>query len=668
MASGVMLSLAELLNRDNNQLIGELTIAFASTGFEVQRTLQVEVWGREISYLREVARCLIDQDAAFAAWHLVLEYEIPRRQKRPDGILLDSDMLFVLEFKLGASRAGFSGRWQVEDYALDLRDFHEASRARTIVPVLCVERNDNGEQTPSAKPTGPVWPVCTCSVSALAELLQGVYDRASDPSQDQINPDAWYSSAYRPTLSIIEAAEQLFSQQDVREISHSYADNLTTTTAAIVEHIRQAQQRKERRICFITGVPGAGKTLTGLNAVHDPQIRGEGRSQSVFLSGNGPLVKIIKAALVRSCQRRGVNRRQAEHEVTAFIQNVHAFIRQYVKEGDARPTENVIVFDEAQRAWDADQMARRQNVRASEPELLLRVMERCPDWCVVVALVGGGQEIHEGEAGLTAWGAALASRQGRWTVAAPEEALRGDATVAGSSLLPEGQTMACALLQDDRLHLRVSTRTYRAHRFNDWVNDVLALRPKSAAEGFAALHDFPVVTTRDLHTARQWLRQRNDLEPSRRCGLVASSGALRLRAYGLELSSDFRRGYPYDDWFLAPAEDVRSSHRLEVAATEFECQGLELDWVGICWGNDLSIGPDGQWSFRRFRGSRWDMLKNPAKQQYLLNKYRVLLTRARLGIVIWIPPGNADDQTLDTSVFNRIYDYLRFCGVPAIAS
>jgi len=665
MSSGVMLSLGELLDRNRTQLVGELTTAFAATGFETQRMAQVEVWERQISYLRAVAERLLKSDKAFASWHLLLEYEIPRRQKRPDGILLDSDMLFVLEFKLGEQRVGVSGRWQVEDYALDLRDFHAVSRERTIIPVLCVERDGLLEHPVLSRSTGPVWPVHVCGVSALADLLLRAYGRAHDPSRGNIDAQAWRASAYRPTLTIIEAAEHLFSQHDVREISHSYADNLTTTTNAIIEHIRQAQQGKERRICFITGVPGAGKTLTGLNAVHDPHLRAEGRSQSVFLSGNGPLVKIIKAALVKSCQKRGLDRRRAEHEVTAFIQNVHAFMRQYVTEGNARPTENVIVFDEAQRAWDAHHMARRQHIHASEPELLFRVMERCPDWCVIVALVGGGQEIHEGEAGLAAWGEALSKRQQEWTIGAPDEALQGGQAVAGTRLFPKGHDMPPTLIRDDRLHLRVSTRTYRAHRFNAWVNDLLALRSGDAARQFADLAEFPLVVTRELDVARQWLRQR--AEPNRRCGLVASSGALRLRAYGLELSSDFRRGYPYDEWFLASAEDVRSSYRLEVAASEFECQGLELDWVGLCWGNDLSIGQGNQWLFRRFSGSRWGSVHDSAKRQYLLNKYRVLLTRARLGIVIWVPTGDTGDPTLEPEIFNRTYDYLRSCGIPEMA-
>jgi hypothetical protein len=339
-----------------------------------------------------------------------------------------------------------------------------------------------------------------------------------------------------------------------------------------------------------------------------------------------------------------------------------------LENSEVAPTENVIVFDEAQRAWDAAKMQRSHQRQGSEPELVLQVMERCKDWCVVVALVGGGQEIHEGEAGLAEWGRALSHRPMLWGAAASEEALTGGQAVAGQRLFPDDARGTTTILKDERLHLKVSTRSWRANTFNEWVNDVLDLQPEKAAEKFGDLREFPIVITRELQVARQWLQDHSGFEPDRRCGLVASSGATRLRAYGIELSTAFRRGYPYDQWFLAGPTDTRSSFQLEVAASEFEVQGLELDWVGLCWGNDLCIGPDGRWLLRRFVGTKWVLLRGETKRQYLINKYRVLLTRARQGIVIWMPEGIAADATLTREDFSGTYSYLRACGVPDIAS
>jgi len=580
--------------------------------------------------------------------------------------LLDSDIVFVIEFKLGQASAGAAERWQTEEYALDLRDFHAASCNRTIIPILCIENDTLCKPATTEHLPGVVWPVRLCGTAQLAEQIIQLYNHAHDPSQTGIDPNVWSVSPYRPVLTIVEAAERLFSNHDVREIAHNYAGNLTETTAALVEHIRDAQRKRERRICFLTGVPGAGKTLTGLNAVHDPELRAEGRPPAVFLSGNGPLVKIIRTALVRSSQRQGIPRTEAARRVSAFIQNVHAFLRHCLSDINQPPAENVVVFDEAQRAWDAKKMTSKHNVTMSEPELVLEVMERCKDWCVLVALVGGGQEIHEGEAGLAEWGRALLTRSERWVVAAPEEVLIGGSSVAGQQLFTSLENGNTLLRKDDRLHLSVSTRSWRAHRFNEWVNEILALQPMQAAQRVSSLREFPVVRTRDLVLARQWLGERSGFDPNRRCGLVASSGAIRLRAYGIEVSTAFRRGYPYDEWFLADPTDVRSSFWLEVAATEFEVQGLELDWVGVCWGNDLYINREGLWEFRRFTGTRWRNVSRDDTRQYVLNKYRVLLTRARQGLVIWVPPGRFEDPTLDPQSFDATYSYLAACGVPEL--
>ncbi|MBM4026877.1 MAG: DUF2075 domain-containing protein [Planctomycetes bacterium] len=514
MSSGVLIKLSDLLKGDKDWLLGRLSSEFEEQGWEEQRTSQTAAWRREIEHMKGVAENLIAHDPSFADWRLLLEYEIPRRQKHPDGILLDSDIIFVIEFKLGERRAGSGERWQTEEYALDLRDFHAASREKTIIPILCLEREAAPSSSMTAGDKGIVLPVQVCGIDSLAERIILLHDGSHDPSEKLIDAELWRAAPYRPSLTIIEAAERLFAHHDVREISHSYADNLTEATSAVVEHIRESQRACEHRICFVTGVPGAGKTLTGLNAVHDPQLRSEGRPPAVFLSGNGPLVKVVKCALVRSCQDQNVPRIEAQRRVSAFIQNVHSFVRHYSANADSPATENVIVFDEAQRAWDARKMAKKHKQAMSEPELVLQIMERCAPWSVIIALVGGGQEIHEGEAGLSEWGAALSHRAIPWTVAASQEALHGGQSVAGQRLFIDGSIGNVVLREDARLHLRVSTRSWRAHRFNEWVNEVLANHPTEARGHLPASREFPVVVTRDVNTAREWLRVRSGLEPN----------------------------------------------------------------------------------------------------------------------------------------------------------
>jgi hypothetical protein len=433
-----------------------------------------------------------------------------------------------------------------------------------------------------------------------------------------------------------------------------------------VEIIQQAQQRSEKVVCFVTGVPGAGKTLAGLNVVHNPALRREGRPAGVFLSGNGPLVKIVSAAIARDHKRR-VRASGGERTVSTFIQNVHEFVREGLDKPDKPPVERVVVFDEAQRAWDANQNRKKNGLEVSEPETMLSIMDRYIDWAVLVALVGGGQEIHSGEAGLAEWGKTIREKFPNWKVAVSPKALERDASLAGHRLFTDNDPGTLKIQTEPALHLEVNLRSFRARKLVEWVDAVLAGEPQRAAVIVPELCDFPLALTRSQPAARAWLRQHT--RGQRRCGLVASSGALRLRADGIELSSGFRQGNRdmFVHWFLAQPPDIRSSNQLEVAASEFECQGLELDWIGVCWGGDFTYdSTDQSWVHRNFSGSRWGNLNNEIDRQYLLNTYRVLLTRARQGLVIWIPQGDAGDETRPSAWFNATADYLVRCGLSLI--
>jgi hypothetical protein len=654
---------SSFLGDSNNHIAGALSAGVARTGFSQNRTAAVVAWEKEIDILKSSVSKLIQAYPKASGWGLLLEYPIPRRQKRIDAVLLAEDVVLVLEFKVGSDEYDAASRRQAEDYALDLRDFHRQSRDRIIVPILVATEASAVESEDTEPEAEPVRSVVLANQDNLADILLDAFRTHHDPKKALLELEPWDNSAYHPVPTIIEAAEALFAGHSVDDIdaSHSESNNLKTTSEKILETVAWAQANQKKAICFVTGVPGAGKTLAGLRVTHDPKLRGEDRAAGTFLSGNGPLVEILKAALSRDHRVRTGKALNQSERLTHFIENVHSFIRFYHEDHpDQKPSNNVAVFDEAQRAWDADKQRKKFGRDISEPEMMLSIMDR-HDWAVIVALVGGGQEIHDGEAGLAEWGRALTNKYQGWRISASPEVLTGGISLAGHRLFERQEDYAeLNVTTEESLHLPVSIRSFKAENVSRWVEAVLERDKAKAAEIYEGLTGYPIVMTRSLAKARAWLKDKARGE--QRCGLVASSRALRLRADGLELTSSFRRGYPYVEWFLGPPEDMRSSYQLEVAASEFECQGLELDWVGVCWGSDFAIQPDGEWHHQKIHGKHWQALKKESDQTYMKNKYRVLMTRARRGMVIWIPEGDRKDETRPPAPLNATADFLRECG------
>jgi hypothetical protein len=655
---GAALRLRDLPDTPNDLILGQLARASSESGLHSLLHDQTDAWIKELDVLRAAAIQLRHRLPASHDWQLVLEFEIPRSGRRADAVLLADDLILVVEFKVGEADFTAAARRQVEDYALDLADFHLLSHNRQIVPILVATA---GSETPSAagpdRETAPVRQVRCATGHTFAASLERAYLDFHRHDAERIDPAAWLASPYQPTPTIIEAAQALYARHDVREITRAEATlkNLTLTQEAIRRAVEEARGEGAKVACFVTGVPGAGKTLAGLNAVH---VLADAGSPAVFLSGNGPLVKVLGEALARDeCSRGpgpariGDSRRRSR----AFIQNVHRFLAHYQKrEPDRAPDVRVALFDEAQRAWDLEQSARKFGRTESEPSSMLRVMDRHRDWAALIALVGGGQEINTGEAGLGEWGRAIADEFPHWRIRLAPQLVSGDTSTVGQTLFAS-RPAGLVVEEDEDLHLTVPTRSYRSTAVADWVNAVLEHRAADASAATASMRQFPVVVTRSLDAARTWLRERT--RGNRRCGLVASSGARRLRPYGIDVKGEFDEAH----WFLAGPEDVRSSHYLELAATEFQIQGLELDWVGVCWDADLRVGPSG-WEPWRFSGSEWCRVRQPRRVQYALNKYRVLLTRAREGMVLWVPPGALDDPTRPPDIYDMIAKFLRDCG------
>ncbi|MBN9588315.1 MAG: hypothetical protein BGN85_13300 [Alphaproteobacteria bacterium 64-11] len=614
-------------------------------------------WQAQIEMLQRELRTLEQGWIAF-------EFAIPRMGKRADIVILLAGIVFVLEFKVGAEAFGSAAIEQVMDYALDLKNFHTGSHARPIVPVVIATDAVTRPGQLTLFPDDIAQPVLISGRGLVQTLWQMA---AQYPGQPALDPKSWMASGYKPTPTIIEAAQALYGAHGVEEITRSDAGarNLGITNVRLVEIIEQAKQDRRKTICFVTGVPGAGKTLAGLNLVTQ-RTRAHEDEHAVFLSGNGPLVDVLREALARDEHARlGGPIGEARRKVKSFIQNIHHFRDYYLQRDDA-PIEGVVVFDEAQRAWNRRKIGRfmrekhgLQDFGQSEPEFLISVMDRHKDWCVIVCLVGGGQEINDGEAGLTEWFDAIKARFHDWRIHVSDQ-LNQPVYNWGRDLAKELSRLEFHVQAD--LHLSVSIRSFRAETLSDFVNEVVAGRMQSAKALFDTLAaNYPLVLTRDLQAARSWLRCK--ARGSERFGLVASSGAQRLKPDGLNV----RQKIDAPHWFLDSRIDVRSSFYLEDPATEFDIQGLELDWVCVCWDADFRRTA-GRWNCHSFQGSRWNNVRDAIQQTYLANAYRVLMTRARQGMIIYVPPGVADDPTRLPEFYDGVAEYLSQCGIGYLTS
>jgi hypothetical protein len=572
------------------------------------------------------------------------------------------DVVVVLEFKAGATKFEHPDRWQAEQYALDLRDFHAGCRDTYIAPILiCTDASESLHVTMGLDPNRRVQDVACVMPGDLATHLVSLVEGLSK-TQTVLGAD-WELAPYRPTPGIVEAALRVYEDHDVRDISSADATNLDLTVEALIEIAERCRRHGKKGIAFITGSPGSGKTLAGLQLVHDRRLAGDEETDGVFLSGNMPLVEVVSHHLAHSRPRS--ERKEAARRIKARIQHAYLFRNEYGEHPERRPYEHIVLFDEAQRAWDSKRVTSwtRGSSTRSEPQMLLDVMDRHPDWALIVCIVGGGQEINSGEAGLGEWGRALEHCSKDWEVWASPHTLPGLPEPPGGRLFDAVPSDGITLHEDRRLHLSMNTRSPRAERLNAWVEKMLDGNSQQASQLVVIQREYPMVLTRDLGKARWWLRART--EHDQRCGLVASADARRLLHWGLDTRA-MKRDKSWPQWFLSEMGDVRSSHQLETVATNFDCQGLELDWVGVCWGSDLTIDTaSGGWRKRVFRGAKWNTA-GEEKSRFMLNSYRVLLTRARRGQVIWIPKPDGTDPTLVPEYLDATADYLMSCGIPLL--
>ena len=645
--------------------------------------LQRNAWLYEITFLKNLLR-------TESSGHIIFEYSIPRLGKRIDVVLLLHGIVFVLEFKVGAKEYLRQDLEQVWDYALDLKNFHEASRNLIIVPILVATDADSSSVSKEVSQyDDQVFDPILSNAAALPQIITQFVD---EYAQD-IDLSRWVFSRYMPTPTIIQAASSLYLNHSVADITktESSGENLQRTSEFVMNVIDHSRANGEKSICFVTGVPGAGKTLVGLNIA----VRQfEKKDLAVYLSGNQPLVDVLSEALARDKNRQEEERNpnvkytltEARRNVKSFIQIVHHYrdatltkLKKPIVNGvlEIDPTkvdkhkddgysevEHVAIFDEAQRAWTKTHLAkwlkRKKGIAEfpmSEPEFLIWSLNLREDWAVVVCLVGGGQEINTGEAGIGEWLRAINARFPDWNVFISDQ-LTGKEYAEGEleDLLQANDNVE----RSSNLHLAVSMRSFRAEQLSNFVHHLLEGNVAQAQSLLDTLKDkYPIVITRDLNVAKNWLRKQK--RGTERYGMVVSSQAQRLRP----LAIDVRCKPDTVHWFLDDITDIRSSLFLEDAASEFDVQGLELDWTCLVWDGDLRRNKN-TWQNFSFTGNKWLNIRSEERKAYQINAYRVLLTRARQGMVICVPEGNPDDATRLPEFYDGTYSYLKQIGLEEI--
>jgi schlafen family protein len=647
-------SIAEFVDADPQAVAGQLMSNFSFSLIPTQR----DAWLAQIDFLQAEVKGFPGS--------IFFEFNIPRMGRRIDVVLVIGPVIFAIEFKVGEKTFDRSAIDQVWDYGLDLKNFHEASHNASIIPILiATEAMECPPVEVQADPDKLYRPLVV-DPQSFRDVLESAVTAVSGPPVDA---NAWARASYHPTPTIVEAARALYAQHSVEAIARfdAGAQNLHVTSRRIEELVDEAQAKGCKRICFVTGVPGAGKTLVGLNLATRREV--DQPTHAVFLSGNGPLVAVLREALTRDevarrkTQGEKVRKGKVGESVKAFIQNVHHF-RDDALIDPGPPIEHVVIFDEAQRAWNLKQTAsfmlrkkRRPGFSHSEPEFLISYMDRRKDWAVIVCLVGGGQEINTGEAGIDAWLDAVNRSFADWEMFISSRLT--DSEYAAGRVLDIVRQRARTHF-DDSLHLAVSMRSFRAENVSAFVKALLDCDKAEAKKAFAELAQrYPIAITRDLNVAKQWIR--SHARGTERYGLVASSKAMRLKPHAI----DIRVSVDPVHYFLNDRGDTRSSYYLEDAATEFQVQGLELDWVCVNWDGDFRFtGSD--WSYHDFRGDRWCNIANPDNRVYLRNAYRVLLTRARQGMVLFVPPGDINDPTRSPTLYDLTFNYLKDLGISEI--
>lgn len=675
-------SIDDFLSRSDNEIVGALAIA---SQHDVNDETKLS-WLEEIGSLKNVLSPYIGRGSVY------FEYNIPRMGRRVDVIVVIDKIVFVLEYKTSKQKFGREHIIQVWDYALDLKNFQEGSLNRILIPMLVAPGEKDSRCRLEIKHfRDNIYEPIIVNQTKFSKTISDVLSFVSYDVYPTLSDDQWAKSGYSPTPTIIEAAIALYEKNTVEDIT-KHGGDIDRTSEELRNIINICRTNNKKAVCFITGVPGAGKTLIGLNTAIDQFKLGE---KAVYLSGNDPLVKVLQEALTRDYVQRDeirakiegrkkCTKKEANSKVKAFIQMIHHYRDAYLEGTKVKgkkivpiegyfqshtdkayiPAEHVAIFDEAQRAWTKEELKRFMrekkgihNFPYSEPEYLISCMDRQTDWGLVVCLVGNGQAINKGEAGLNEWIESINRSYPKWDVY-----MSGKLLTSNDLSKEELKLIKKQLIPKDDLHLEMSIRSFRSEKVSIFVNQLLALQKEEAIATYREIENYPIVLTRNLDKAKQWLRSHTG--GSERMGLLASSKAERLKAIGINV----RYQPNFVHWFLENDTDIRSSNCLEDTLTEFKVQGLEIDWACVTWDADLRLKKDSSgWQHFQLRsGTKWQNIKKVVNQEYQINAYRVLLTRARQGMVIVVPNGDdgiPPDDTRKPEWYDGIYKYLKSLGI-----
>ena len=599
-------AVARFLNPQNkearSEFLNDITQGFIALTGRMPSAQQAVAWELSYDVLEPALTALVAEDPDANEYHLIFEYELPGEGgRRPDVVLLAADIIVVIEVKANKSGVHAADLDQTRAYARDIAHYHQVSHGREVRAALLLTARTQADET-----RGEVEVV---SAATLADYL-----RKLEPAPSPIDPQAWLESPYAPLPSIIKAARHVFNAEPLPFIRRAESAGIPQVMDFLQSLSEQARMRGERHIVLVTGVPGAGKTLVGLQYVYATR-QADDTADAIFLSGNGPLVQVLQYAL----------------KSKTFVRPIRNFYIQHAVKRESAPAEHFIVFDEAQRAWDAERMGEKYGHAKTAPELITEIASRVPDYALVLALVGEGQEIHIGEEeGVEQWGRALKHAGDAWTLHSPE---KFEDVFAGS-----GKVKTYPFLD-----LNTSLRSHLASDVQRWVAHVL----DGEIEAAAALADtiraagFSLYITRDLDTAKAYCGKRYEGEPGKRYGLLASSKAKNLAKYNVHNDYQSTLRVKTGPFFIDPPESALSCCQLDKVVTEFACQGLELDLPVICWGTDL------RWEDGAWRSAVTGRSKAKDPHRLRLNAYRVLLTRGRDGLVVFAPPDKALAQSYE---------------------
>ncbi|WFN33462.1 DUF2075 domain-containing protein [Methanogenium sp. S4BF] len=596
---GYRSELSEFLEVSYSDWLGQLQNHHIQCMHEPASRSQITAWKNSFKVLQRELPKLIEAHPDACQWSILFEYELPREGgRRPDVVILGQGTIYVIEFK--DFRVMHQAHVdQVDAYARDLQHYHALSHDYQVIPLLLLTKSASRfEKSEKVRIISP------------DTLVKAIIAQNISTDTSWIDPVAWLNADYSPLPSLISAARIIFNNEPLPHIRRALSAGIPQTIEALNGVAQKAKEKNERHLAFVTGVPGAGKTLVGIQFVYENVLVESVISKNaVFLSGNGPLVQVLKHAL----------------KTSVFVQDVHRFLKQYGGTKTKIPHEHIWIYDEAQRAWDAKQVEEKRGHSTSEPEDFLTIGERMDSWVLMIALIGEGQEIHLGEeSGLPQWNEAIAEMEGSWTVHCPTKI---------ASVFPD----ATAIQTNEALDLTITLRSHLAEDVSEWIQNVLDGDFVQARELADRMYEqgFDMYITTQLSLATEYVKDRYMGQSEKRYGLLASSKAKNLPDYGIHNEFNYTRTMKVGPWYNDPQDSPQSCCALHDVATEFSCQGLELDFPIVCWGSDFCWDEDqSQWKSPKV--TRMNKARDPHRLR--MNSYRVLLSRGRDGFIIFVPP------------------------------